>query len=478
MEKADFIKGAPKVLSYFYDLSQIPRQSGNNEQVKAFLKGFAEDLGLEVTETGEDDLIVRKNAYEGYENTLPVVLEAHYDMVCQQSEGVEHDFNGPLELMRDGDRIYANGTTLGADNGLGVAACMAILAGSSPHPPLEVLFTSSEETDMAGAKSADMSLLKGKLFITLDAHALLVCGAGELEAEITLDCSREDAPAGCCFRKISVSGLKGGHTGANAVDEPGNAVILLGRILNEMTSVTDYRLAEVVNGNTSPSAFAREAAVTVCFPGQDEAKVSSFLKRMNRDFVKELAGRSDDVRVSLETAEPLATVMKEETKERFVSFLTLVPDGIRALHHEFDSTVAASVNCVIAGSYDHAIRLMILIRSSYESMKYDLLDKIRCLCRLTKADIRICHDLPQWDKNIRADILKLAEAAFNSHEPELFPGTLECGVFQKKDPDLMFLGLGIPYYYQHSPAEHAFVSEIRDHWKYLLWFLDRLKDIK
>lgn len=476
MEKQEFIPGAEEVLEYFYELSRVPRRSGDNKAASGFLLEFAAKYGLEAELTGADNVIIRKKASPGMEDAVPVILEAHYDMVCEKEPGCDHDFEGPLELTRDGDRIYAKGTTLGADNGLGVAAIMALLAGDYLHPPVEALFTSSEETDMAGARSVDMSRLNGKILMTLDSHALLACGSGELELEMSFDKKTEDAPEGCVFRRISAGGLRGGHTGSNVMDEPGNAIMLVARILGSLAKEMPFRLAEINGGNGSASAYAREAECVIACREADTEIVKRITEEAESTFRKELEGRSDNVRVTLSEAGP-ADVMTEDSARSIIFCLNAMPDGIHSLSHSFENSACSSSNCGVIETCERSVRAVVLIRSSIESFKYRLLDQISLIASAAGASVSVCHDLPQWDMNVSKEVLDAALNVYEDLEPEMSLGTLECGVFQKKAPEMMLLGIGIPYYYQHSPSEHAYVSEIKEYWGHMLKLLEMLGNI-
>lgn len=472
MERTQFSDGAKEVLGYFYDISQIPRQSGNNGQISAYLKAFAESLGLKAQVDSAGNVLVSKPASPGCASAMPVILEAHYDMVCQKTPESCHDFSMPLELCRDGDRIFAKDTTLGADNGLGIAAIMAVLAGDMPHPPLEAVFTSSEETDMAGARGLDMGSLQGKLLLTLDSRALLCCGSGELELHLALPKEMEETPPGTVCRRLEISGLRGGHTGTNAMEEPGNAIMLLARTLRNLQKIgVEFYLAEIHGGSGSPSAFAREASCVLCLQPPQVEMAEKLTKSLKKMFADELRGRSDQVMVSLSAMDKPDRCFSRETTCRLIQLLTVMPDGVCSLSHTFPGTMESGVNCGVIESREDNVSLLVLIRSTRSSKKYALLDKVSALCALTGTSWHICHDLPQWDRNVPDEILNIAREIYHEGEPWISPGTLECGVFQTGKPELYFLGVGLPYYYQHSPSEYALVSEIALYWDKLKAFL-------
>ena len=473
MDRAQFSAGAEPVLGYFYDISQIPRGSGNNAQISAYLQNFAKMLGLESSVDSAGNVIVKKPAADGCENGIPVILEAHYDMVCERTPESQHDFAGPLELCRAGDKIFADGTTLGADNGLGVAAIMAILAGDMPHPPLEAVFTSSEETDMAGARCLDMRKLKGKLLLTLDSHALLSSGAGEMDADLTLPVQKEPLPAEADGVKLCVSGLRGGHSGANAMDEPGNAIMLLARTLRQLEKTTAFWLADLSGGAQTSSAFARQAAAVLAIRRGQLQNVLAAAEKMREQFNNELRGRCEGVTISVLPCAAPEQVFCEQSAKRLMDLLTLLPDGVHTRNHEYPGAMESSCNCGVVETAGSCVRANVLVRTTCESRREELLEKLRVLAELLGAELTIRHILPAWQTQIDPSILRLAKEIYQL-EPELTPATLECGVFQSKKPELNLLGVGIPYYYQHSPAEYALVSETAASWEKLLRFLAAL----
>ena len=473
MDRAQFSAGAEAVLGRFYDISQIPRGSGNNAQISAYLQNFATSLGLESAVDSAGNVIVRKPAAAGCEAGVPVILEAHYDMVCERTPESRHDFSGPLELCRAGDKIFADGTTLGADNGLGVAAIMAVLAGDLPHPPLEAVFTSSEETDMAGARCLDMRKLKGKLLLTLDSHALLSSGAGEMDADLTLPMRKELLSGDADGVRLCVSGLRGGHSGANAMDEPGNAIMLLARTLRQLEKTTAFSLADLSGGTQTSSAFARQASAVLAIRRGQLQNAAAAAEKMQEQFNNELQGRCEGVTISVLPCAAPETVFCAQSTKRLMDLLTLLPDGVHTRNHEYSGAMESSCNCGVVKMENTCARVNVLVRTTCESRREELLEKLRVLAELLGAELTIRHILPAWQTRIDPPILRLAKEIYEM-EPELTPATLECGVFQSKKPELDLLGVGIPYYYQHSPAEYALVSETATSWKKLLRFLAAL----
>ena len=478
MDRNTFSAGAEDILGYFYDISQLPRQSGNNEQISNYLLDFAKHLNLSAHRDAFGNVIIYKCAQKGYEKAIPVIIQAHYDMVCEKEENSLHDFNNPLELCRDGDRLYANGTTLGADDGIGVASVLALLAGEHLHPALEAVFTSSEETDMAGARGLDPGLLKGELLLCMDSHALLCCGSGELEIEITIKKQTQSAKDNSIFRQIKVYGLQGGHTGSMAMEEPGSAIALLNRLLLQIYKKVAFYILSVSGGNGSSSAFAREACCTICYDASCDSKVIKIISEMSAIFRSEYSIRAPDLQVSFDIANKRSICFSETTTVKLLQIISLLPEGICSLNHIYKGAMESCVNCGVIESRKSDLRITVLIRSTCASKKYELLDKIELLCKIAGVNYKICHDIPQWDQHVLTEVLQLAKDIYYERAPEISQGTLECGVFQEKKKNLSILGMGVPYYCQHSPSEYMLVSEVKQYWNKLRIFLSQLKDIQ
>ena len=475
MERSQFIIGAEDILGYFYDLSQIPRQSGNSEPICSFLLDFAERLGLSAYRDGAENVIIRKKASLGYENAMPIILQSHTDMVCEQGLNAGHDFNGPLALRRDNDKIYAEGTTLGADNGIGMAAAMAMLAGEHPHPQLEAVFTANEETTMSGAWCLDFNRLSGNILISLDSSAVLTSGSGELEAEMRFPKEQQKVSCDSIHLGIQVFGLRGGHTGSQAMDEPGNAILLLVRLLVQLKKKVQYQLVSIHGGAGSSSAFARQAGCTIAYSPQYNDAVTEIVRSNYADFLQEFDKREPDLMVKTVPCEKNCYTFSQKTTDTLINLLSLMPEGLCSMNHEHKGTMESCANCGVLEANDDEIRIVTLIRSVRASKKRQIFDKVLVLCQILGVKCKVCHDIPQWDECLSEDLGALVRRVYKDIPFRIAQGTLECGIFQSKRPSLSIIGLGLPYYYQHSPSEHMFVSEVNKYWKRFKQFMAELK---
>lgn len=466
------------VLKYFADLSQVPRMPGRQKQVSDFLADYVRELGLPCIQDAHLNVIARKPASPGYEAAPPVMIQAHMDMVCEKDPGVIHDFaRDPLTLRREGDKITADGTTLGADNGIGVAFIMALLADPAlQHPALEAVFTTDEETDMGGAFSLDYSQFKSRLILNLDAGAVIVSGSGELEVEMRFGKGVTPVKSASSQYTVRIGGLIGGHTGANAMAERGNAIVLLNRLLLALGKEIDYQIINMQGGAGMSSAFARNAECTIAFAAADLAAVKAVVDRHLTIYREELKKRDPGVTVEmLPAAAEYPEALDAKTADILQKLLCILPDGVFSLNRDFPGAMESCSNVGVVETYEKEMFVTILIRSVIAGKKYYLYDKVTMLCDALGVAHRIGRDLPHWDYNVDDKLAKLLREVYPDLEPTVSQGTLECGIFCANLPGASVIALGSPYYNPHSPREYFLVSETEIFWKRLLEFLAKLK---
>jgi len=466
------------VLKCFCDLSALPRMPGKQKQVSDFLANYVRGLGLPCVQDTHLNVIARKPASPGYEAAPPVMLQAHMDMVCEKDPGVVHDFTkDPLTLLREGDKITADGTTLGADNGVGVAFIMALLADKeSRHPALETVFTTDEETDMGGAFALDYSQFKSRTIINLDSTAVVVCGSGELEVEMRFAKQVVPITSGSVQYNIKIGGLIGGHTGANAMAERGNAIVHLNRLLLALDKKVDYQLITVQGGAGMSSAFARNAECTIAFAPAALAEVKAIVAEHLAVYRQELKQRDPGITVEmLPGAESHTAALAPATATTLKRLLAISPDGVFSFNRDFPGAMESCSNVGVVETYEREIFVTILIRSVIAGKKYYLYDKVTMLCDALGVSHCIGRDLPHWDYKVDDKMAKLLQEVYPDREPFISQGTVECGIFCANLPDATVIALGSPYYNPHSPREYFLISETEVYWKRLLDFLAKLK---
>lgn len=467
-----------EVIKLFAQLSRIPRESGNEQAVSNWIKGWAEERGLDVQQDAIWDLIIKKPASPGYEDHPPVLMQAHIDMVCEKDRNSDHDFaKDPIELSFDGEWISAaNGTTLGADNGVGVAAAMAILDDDSlPHPPLEVVFTVQEETTFAGAETVDISGCEAMRIINLD-HAnereLIVGSCGGTGVEFTLPLERDnEIPEGFSAFHLHLTGLQGGHSGEDIHRGRGNAISLLMRIL-ELPGIPVVS----VSGGTNRLAIPREAEAVVLKESREA--LEEFIGRFRETFRKEYSGTAPDLDIIISDAEA-APPLLEDSVRRMAAIVRLYPNGIVNMNGNLEGLVESSDNIGILSTEGDVLKLTSEVRGAYQSTVEDIQQSIDALAWLLGADVSYFGGYVPWEFAADSNLRPLAEETYT----ELFGGTmkelalhagLECGFFAEKKPGIDLISIGPDCQSFHSPKERVRAESIEHFYELLKAMLAKL----
>ena len=472
------------VLRNFWDLSQIySRRADNTQGISDFLVRFAQKQGLEYFQDETTNVIIYKPATPGYESAPSVMLGAHMDMICATYPGVQHDFdNEPLQLVldADGDTIHADGTTLGADCGLGMAFMMAVLESDTiPHPAIEAVFTTNEETDMKGAWELNYDKISSKVILSLDATRLSLGGAGELEMELFLDRTMVPVREGDVQTAISISGLIGGHSGKNAYGERGNAVTLLVRVLSDLQKhkQVPFRIVSFTGGDYTACAFARDAECVISFPEKYHEVVEAAVREWRAIYKSELAVPDPNVELALRAVNTLAPeTCDEASTDKFITLLTILPDGLCSLHKYFEHKYESCVNQGVVEMVDGAFRIVGCIRSALAAKKYFQFDKTEKICKLMGVRLNILHDLPQWEYNNNSRVAEVIKGIYADMEPNVAQGTCEQGIFLMHMPGAEAAGVGPMVDSPHSPNEKISVKVLTDDWNRFVRVLAAMKN--
>lgn len=450
-----------KVFTYFEQLTQIPRCSSHEKQVSDYLVEWARARQLEVIQDQALNVVIKKPASPGYETAPTVILQGHLDMVCEKNADTVHDFSkDPLKLRVEGDYIYASGTTLGADNGIAVAMAMAIL--DSPelaHPPLEVVLTADEEAGMTGVQQLDPGLLKGRILINLDSEEEGVftagcAGGGRVEFTVPV---RKTTPRYKHFYRLTVKGLKGGHSGADIDKERGNAIRILGRILNGLKERCElFQLS----GGSKANAIPRESQALLAV--DDPVWLAEEVARWDSTLKYELAYTDPAVRIEIEPADAVKAVYDQATQFKAVHLLNLVPGGPfqRDLEHD---VVVASNNLGVLTSDDEAITLTCAPRSSIRSLLDHFLESAAAIGEILRIQVSVSSLYPGWEYATQSKIRDLCLKTYGDlyHKPgkvNVIHAGLECGFFVEKIPGLDAISFGPDMFDVHSPDEHLSIG--------------------
>lgn len=469
------------VWKYFEELCGIPHGSYNEKAVSDYCVAFARERGLEVYQDEAWNVVIIKEASSGFEDAEPLILQGHLDMVCEKKPDCEIDFmKDGLRLKVDGDYVYAEGTTLGGDDGIAVAYALAILDDDSiVHPRLEVIFTTCEEVGMEGAAALDVSMLKGHTVLNLDSEeegTLLVGCAGGCSAEMILPVNRTNAKG--IRAVLSVSGLQGGHSGAEIDKGRGNANQLLIRVLAELKKKTDCRLITMAGGQKD-NAIPREGrAELLILPEQTEA-AKALCADYGRILKKEYASTDAGVDVQMEVLEEKETeVLDEESFEKALSLLLSLPNGVQAMSGDIEGLVETSLNLGVLSTLDDGIRLRYAVRSSVGTAKDWLTEKLRLITEFHGGTMTLQGIYPAWeyrrDSKLREDMVRIYEEMFGTApKVEAIHAGLECGILASKIADLDCVSMGPDMIGIHTTEEKAKISSVERMWNYILEILRR-----
>jgi len=471
-----------RVFQHFYEICQIPHGSGNEKGISDFLLNWARGLGLEVEQDGVLNVLVRKPASPGREGHPSVMLQAHMDMVCEKAVGVDHDFTkDSIQWVIDGDILSTGGrTTLGADDGIGVALAMSILEdGQLSHPDLEVLFTVMEEEDFSGAENFDVSRMYSSYLINLD-HTVdheIVCGScGGMRVDFWLSADKEPIPEDWATYRLSVSGLKGGHSGEDIHRGRGNATLFLARLLITLEDHCEFRLGSL-QGGSFRLAIPRDAEAVVALHPNDVPAVSKALEELENELRGELSVTGACLEVSFEQTAPVSSWVQPEA---VLSAITLLPDGICQMNEMLTGLVDTSDNLGEVYLTDGELHCIIEIRSARNSLRTYLFQQMERLAKLLEGRCELSHEYPSW--SFHADS-KLRQLCIDTYQnlygtaPTILTvhAGLEVGYFSDRKQELDAISIGPNCRDFHSPTEALQISSVKKSYQYLCVILASIR---
>lgn len=472
-----------RVFHYFEEITKIPHGSGNTREISDYLVSFAKEHGLRYIQDESNNVILFKPAAKGYENAPTVMLQGHMDMVCEKEPGSSHDFTrDALKLQVEGDYISAQGTTLGGDDGIAVAYGLALLEDDTlEHPALEVVITVDEEIGLLGATALDASPLQAKCLINLDSEeeGYLWAGcAGGMTAVSELPVRYQEETNEKW--KVTVSGLAGGHSGAEIDKNRANATLLLARFLKEAKEQGAYAISEL-NGGLKDNAIPRTANALILAGKEEGNAIAAYAKVFTEALKKEYTGSDEGICVTVE-AQGIGTepVLHPVSQEKVLFFLLQYPNGIQKMCGFMDGLVETSCNLGITNLTPKALVGSASVRSSVGSAKKALADKIAYLTEFLGGDFQIEGDYPSWeykqDSALRPLMVEVFQEMYH-REPEVkvIHAGLECGLFYEKIPGLDCVSLGPDMQNIHTTEEKLSISSVERVWEYLLAVLKRIK---
>lgn len=472
-----------KVFEYFEAISAIPRGSGNEKAISDYMVAFAKKLGLEVHQDEAYNVYIKKPASHGYEHLPAVILQGHMDMVCEKNKGVLHDFEKDgLKLFVDGDWIGAEGTTLGGDDGIAIAMQMAILADTSlKHPALECLMTTDEERGMTGVARMHPEYLKGKILINIDNETegeFLVSCAGGAKAYSTLSFNREPMKERSIVYKITINGLKGGHSGGEIHLERANAHILMGRVLGSLCKQVDFQILHL-EGGTKDNVITRECEAWIAVEAGVKDQVAAIISEMAIKFKAEYEVQDPDLNVKCDASDYQGNAMDSVSMKQLIRYLLVVPNGVMGYDQHMKDLVQTSLNLGIMEMNDTTVRFASAVRSSVVSRKEEILLKLQALAHTFGMVFEVRGDYPAWQycttSRIREIAISLYEEMYGkSPKVTAIHAGLECGFISEKCPGLDIISVGPDLKHIHSPEERLSISSTARVYEYIVKLMENL----
>ena len=460
------------VFAFFEDLCNIPHGSGNTKAVSDYCVDFAQKRNLEYQQDAHNNVIIIKPATSGYEEAAPLILQGHLDMVCEKAPGCSKDMTKEgLDLVAEGDLVYAKGTTLGGDDGIAVAMALAALDDESlVHPRLEAVFTIDEEVGMLGATALDMSILKGRNLLNIDSElegVFTVSCAGGNRTTCKLPVEREPYKGTCL--KLVLDGLIGGHSGTEINKGRANANQLLGRLLDALSTSTDFRLL-TVEGGLKDNAIANAAMAQVIV--SDEQTLRSAAQAMLKTLQHEYGTADPHIQLTITAVEPTLLPMNASSTSKVICFLLCAPYGVQAMSMDIPDLVQTSLNLGILTTTEELVTASYSVRSSIASQKQMLSDRLRRLADYLGGTTTVRADYPGWEYKKHSALRDTMTAIYVEQygkEPkiEAIHAGLECGIFIGKLPDLDCVSIGPELREIHTYRENLSIASVQRVWKFV-----------
>ena len=484
MNMSDIRKLEPKQLwNHFYEITQIPRPSKHEQKMIEYMKEFGKKHNLETIVDTVGNVIIRKPATKGMENRKGVIFQTHLDMVPQKNSDKKHDFEkDPIETVIDGEWVKANGTTLGSDNGIGVAATMAVLASNDlVHGPVEALFTIDEETGMTGVFGLKKGLLKGDILMNLDSEdegELYVGCAGGIDVAAVKLYKEEASPKGMVAYKIVAKGLKGGHSGVDIALGRANSNKLMFRFLMQAESDFGIRLTEAAGGDLR-NAIPRESYAVILVPDKKEKEFEAFVSGYQKIYKAEFAETEPDVLFTSEKIKIPEKVMNQDDQYKIIRAVFICPNGVIRMSQAMKGLVETSNNLAIVSCKKGKFEAYCLCRSSVDSAKEAAAWKIAAAFHLINAEVKLEGGYPGWKPDMKSPILKTMSTVYKElfgKVPEIkaIHAGLECGLIGGVYPHLDMISFGPTIRYPHSPDEKVNIASVGKFWNFLVGALKNI----
>ena len=475
----------PKLVwKHFDEIRQIPRCSKHEEKIRNYIVDFAKKQKLKYKVDKPGNVVISKPATSDMEKRPTVILQGHMDMVCEKNSDVKFDFTkDPIKLKLKGDKLTADGTTLGADNGIGLAMSLAILEDKSlKHGPLEALFTVDEETGLTGAFALKNDMLTGRIMLNLDSEdfgVITVGCAGGGDSKIELPLKTEPISGNLESMMIKVSGLRGGHSGVDIHEQRGNAVKILTRMLWKTKDDYSFHISEITGGDKH-NAIPREAYAKILIDKTKKDNFISTLKKESKNILEEIKPIDPNLKVDFTKIEKPNKTLTMDSQKQLLNLLQSLPHGVDKWSYDIPDLVETSTNLASVKINEKNILIHMSTRSSIKSALQDLRDRINAVAKLTGAKITEENPYPGWKPNMESKVLKLSRKIFkdmygNDPKIEAIHAGLETGIIGEKFPGMDMISIGPTLKYPHSPEEELHVSTVDKTYDFVLKILEEIK---
>jgi len=472
----------PKLLwKEFEKISKIPRCSKHEEKIRDYLLAFAEQYDLKSKTDKTGNVVISKPASSGMGGKPTVILQSHMDMVCEKNSDVDHDFTkDPIKFKLNGDNLTADGTTLGADDGIGVATTLAILKDNTlKHGPIEGLFTVDEETGLTGAFALEPDMLTGKIMLNIDSEdfgVVTVGCAGGGDSKIELPLKTQPISRYMEIMLVKISGLRGGHSGVDAHEQRGNAIKLLARMLWKTSQNYDFYLADIKGGDKH-NAIPREAYAKVFIDKLDKNKFISDLKSEEKDILGEIKPIDPNFKMDIQDIEKPDKVLDKNSQNNLLNLLHGLPHGVDKMSYDIPGLVETSTNLATVILDGNNAIMGLSSRSSIASALQDFRNRIHAIANLSGAIVTEETSYPGWKPNLDSDLLKLSKKIFKdmygkNPTVEAIHAGLECGIIGEKFPGMDMISIGPTIKYPHSPEEQVHISTVDKFYDFTLKIIE------
>jgi dipeptidase D len=481
------LKLQPELLwKHFDDIRKIPRCSKHEEKIRDHIIKFAKDNKLEYKTDSLGNVVIRKSGTSGHEKAPITILQGHMDMVCEKNTNTVHDFEkDPIEVEQDGDYITASGTSLGADNGIGIATALAALESNElVHGPLECLFTIDEETGLTGAFQLQPDFLEGRCMLNLDSEeegTIYVGCAGGSETSLTLPVKFTAPPEGAVPLKITMKGLRGGHSGVDIHEQRGNAIKILARALHAVAENNKYQISELTGGSKR-NAIAREANAVITIDPSSKGTLIDDIKNYEKNLKDEFQPIEPELQIEVEEdVSDVKQVLEEESERAVLHLLDGLPHGVLAMSYSIPDLVETSTNLATVATKENEFAIGMLSRSSIDSSMKAIEQRLAALGGLAGAKVKHSNFYPGWKANLDSRVLKNAKAVHKNlfdKEPEVkaIHAGLETGIIGVKFPGMDMISIGPQIENPHSPEERVQIPSVENFWKFVMGLLANLAE--